>query len=152
MKKTLVYVLAIVWASVLFGQEKDIGYKKVPAMRCNEKIEIDGSLSEISWEQATPAQNFVVYESTPGLPSSQNSEIKLVYDDKAIYIGAYLYDTDASEIMTELTPRDNDDHNADVFVFEVNPYQDGQNAFFFKVTAANVQIDYKNDSGTVDYA
>lgn len=134
----------------VFGQKPTP--KTLPALRIDSKISIDGSLDEDAWKSAESATDFRIYEPTPGEPSSQKSEVKVLYDDKAVYIGAMLYDASGKKIMTELTPRDNDNPNADVFVFEVNPYHDGQNAFFFKVTASNVQIDYKINSGEIDYS
>ncbi|MCF8370722.1 MAG: carbohydrate binding family 9 domain-containing protein [Bacteroidales bacterium] len=145
--------LIIAFCLILFGVfGQQAAPKNLDALRIDSKISIDGSLDEDAWKSAESATDFRIYEPTPGEPSSQRSDVKVLYDDKNVYIGAMLFDASGKNIMTELTPRDNDNPNADVFVFEVNPYHDGQNAFFFKVTASNVQIDYKINSGEVDYS
>jgi len=64
-----------------------------------------------------------------------------LYDNSAIYIGAYLYD-DPSLIRTQLTARD-EEHQSDADYFSVffDTYDDKQNGFQFLVTTRNVQTD-----------
>jgi hypothetical protein len=52
-----------------------------------------------------------------GEPASQKTEVKILYDDNAIYIGAYLYD-DPSQIRKQFTARDDEDRK-DVDYFSV---------------------------------
>ena len=151
MKTICLTTLVLILGLFTYGQKPTLADKRLPASRCLEKINIDAKLDEPAWQLAEETGDFTIYEPTPGESSSQISRIKVLYDDKAIYIGAQLYDSEPDKILTEFTPRDNDNPNADMFVLELNPYNDGQNAFFFKVTTANVQIDYKMNSGDTDY-
>jgi hypothetical protein len=116
-------------------------------VRMNEKIKIDGQLDEGAWKQAMPATDFITYEPKLGNKSTQNTEIRILYDDEAIYIGAYLYDTNPDSIMRQFGLRDSyGDLNADWIAFEFDTYNDDQNAFGFGVTASGVQNDWCNSN------
>jgi len=121
--------------------------KQMNAVRSLEKMSIDARLDEVIWVSAVPAGEFVTYSPTMGQPASQKSEVRIVYDNRAIYIGAKLYDASPDSIMSELTKRDNfSSANIDKFRITLNPYNDGQNLFHFEITAANVQGDYKKNA------
>ena len=121
------------------SQEK----KRAVAVRTDEPIHIDGDLTESAWIKAVPASNFVMYNPFNGIPSAYNTEVRLLFDDDALYIGAFMHDDHPDSIFTELGPRDADNINADKFYVEISPFNDGLNGEVFKVTASNVQIDNK---------
>ena len=68
-----------------------------------------------------------------------------------LYIGAILYDDEPDKILKELTMRDQDNGNTDMFILQLNPYNDKRNVYEFKVTAANVQTDIMISDGNYDY-
>lgn len=116
--------------------------KQLPASRTDEAITIDGKLTEQSWQQAATATDFTQISPNPGNPASLPSEVSVLYDDGALYIGAMLYDPSPDSILKELTLRDNLGNN-DYFGVLLNPYRDGINGTGFRVTAAGVQLDDK---------
>ena len=64
-----------------------------------------------------------------------------MYDNSAIYVGAYLYD-DPALIHKQLTARDEEQQkDADFFSVFLDTYNDKQNGFQFLVTSMNVQSD-----------
>jgi hypothetical protein len=108
----------------------------------NEKITIDGKFDESIWKTAQIATDFVMIAPDNGkleLPEKK-SEVKIVYNNDAIYIAATLYDNDPTKINKELTIRDNF-ATADHFGVFINGYNDGQQEFRFFVSAAGVQQD-----------
>jgi hypothetical protein len=117
--------------------------KRVVAVRTAESIQINGSLDEASWQQAQPATDFVIYNPYNGVPSSFRTEVRVLYDNDALYIGAMMYDNHPDSIFTGLGERDAQDINADHFYIEISPFNDGLNGEMFKVSASNVQIDNK---------
>ncbi|OFY25042.1 MAG: hypothetical protein A2W98_06950 [Bacteroidetes bacterium GWF2_33_38] len=117
--------------------------KQLEAFRINTHIKIDGILDESEWDNAKSAQDFIQYAPFNGKPASQHTEVKILYDNNAIYVGAYLYDTSPDSILKELCKRDDSDANTDNFSIDITPFDDGINAFSFKITAAGVQIDEK---------
>ena len=118
--------------------------KTLGATRTNETITIDGKLDEPCWHMAARATGFTQSSPNPGAASAQRSEISIVYDDNAVYVGAMLYDTAPDSILKQLSPRDEFDiENTDVFGVFFDTYNDQQNAFAFFATAAGVQADAK---------
>ena len=84
-------------------------------------------------------QNFPSY----GSDASVKTEIRILYDNSAVYIGAYLYD-DPSVMRKQITARDAEDRqDVDYFSVFFDTYNDQQNGFQFLVTPANVQTDAK---------
>lgn len=83
-------------------------------------------------------------------PDTHKTEVKLVYNDDAIYISAKMYDPEPSKIPAEFTNRDNIG-NSDFFLITINPNDDGQNPFEFLVTSSGVQADSKVSNGNEDF-
>lgn len=101
---------------------------------------INGILNDKVWEQATPGSGFVQNMPYEGQKASQRTEVRILYDDYAIYIGAMLYDTAPDSILHQLGVRDAD-LNADKFRFIIDPYLTHIDAYDFGVYASGVQID-----------
>ncbi len=124
----------------LFTAYSSFGQKEMKAVRRLGSIKIDGKVDEAAWASAPVATGFIQTSPNPGKPSRQKTNIRILYDDKALYIGALLYDTAPDSILTELTLRDNAE-NDDRFGVFLNPYDDGLAGTGFSVTAAGVQLD-----------
>ena len=115
--------------------------KYLYASRITSPPKIDGVLNEDVWQKTRcGATDFVQRSPNPGGLPSVPTEVKVLYDDDAVYIGAFLYDISADSIMREYSQRD-DFGFSDVFGVYFDTYHDGINAFEFLVTAAGVQID-----------
>ena len=116
--------------------------RTIVAKRIAENIKVDADLSESIWQTAPTASNFVQNSPNPGSLPSQKTEVKILYDDAAIYIGAMLYDTHSDSILQELTERDQIG-NSDYFGVLIDAYQDGNNALGFITTPRGLQFDTK---------
>lgn len=135
-KTTFCLIFVFIFVSS-FSQKKTIEAKKN-----NETISIDGILNEKIWSETKIAKNFIGFQPLNGndIPEEFRTEVKVVYDDYAIYIGATLYDNEPSKILKELNERDSFGAS-DVFGVFINGYNDGQQDFQFYVSAANGQAD-----------
>ncbi|MFC2123177.1 DUF5916 domain-containing protein [Bacteroidota bacterium] len=103
---------------------------------------VDGYLDEEIWFSANEARDFYQYIPYNDRPPSLPTIVKVLYDNKAIYIGAKLFDHYPDSILTQLGIRDADAQiNADQFYIDINPFNDGVNGFTFKVSASGVQTD-----------
>lgn len=154
MSKKKLIVLAIFHSLFAFSQATDsktgISEKKqLTAKRVNQHVNIDGKLDEVEWQSAEVATDFIMLEPDNGkaIDPSKKTEVKILFDDEAIYIGAVLNDNEPEKIMREITQRD-DDGATDFFGLSVNGYNDGQQEFRFIVTAAGVQWDANASSTT----
>lgn len=121
-----------------FSQTK----KSVSTKKTTENISIDAELNEASWKDAEIATDFVSLEPKNGtpIPEEFKTEVKILYSNDAVYIGAKLYDPNPDKILKELVERD-EIGTSDFFGIFINGYNDGQQEFRFFVTAANGQID-----------
>lgn len=135
------FVLSIWMTSTIdaYGQDNK---KTISALRINNDIKLDGFLNEGIWENAEIASGFIQSVPVFGVSPSQKTEVKVLYDNKGIHIGAMLYDEQPSKILRELSKRD-ERNNTDWFGVSFDTYQDGINGFAFIVTAAGVQQDLK---------
>jgi hypothetical protein len=115
--------------------------KNIHGIKVSIPPRIDGSIDESAWDSVPIATNFITNTPVFGQPSAFRTEVRIVYDNNALYVGAYIYDNPAL-IRKQFTPRDQE-RQADVDYFSVfiDTYKDRQNAFQFLVTSRNVQSD-----------
>lgn len=115
--------------------------KSLNVTRAEKAPKIDGLLNDEIWQDAEIATDFIQFKPEIGSlrKKSQRTEVKITYDDKAIYIGAYLYD-DPEKIMKQLTSRDNFGQS-DFFTVVLNPNNDSQNDTNFVVFSSGQQAD-----------
>jgi Domain of unknown function (DUF5916)/Carbohydrate family 9 binding domain-like len=111
------------------------------ASRVTEAPSIDGTLDEGVWQNAAPLAGFVQAEPFEGQPASEHTEVRILYDDEAIYVGVVLHDRDPSLIVTTDTRRDAELDEMDSFVMIFDTFRDQQNGFVFGTNAAGVQYD-----------
>lgn len=128
--------------------------KTLEATRIDVELTIDGKLDEAVWQNAPMAKDFVMFRPGNGdlEPVGQKTEVKVLYSNEAVYVGAMLYDSSPDSILRQLTPRDSYSQNCDYFGFFINPYNDGQSDFNFWVTAAGVQADSRTTSNGDDFS
>ena len=112
------------------------------ATRTAEKLSIDGILDEAAWEGLPVAGNFTAWQPNPGEPASDATEVRVLYDDNAIYVSAIMNVPSRDSIMTELTQRD-DIGNTDWFGLVIDTYGNGNDGLEFIVGATGVQFDAK---------
>ncbi|PBI91536.1 hypothetical protein BSF41_11350 [Flavobacterium sp. ACN2] len=148
MKKILFFCFLIcsVWS---YGQKKSI-----QAQVTSHTISIDGKLDEPAWENVPVATDFIMLEPDNGkaIPHEKRTEVKVLYNNDAIYIAAMMYDDEPSKILKEISQRDNFG-TADLFGVFINGFNDGQQDFMFYVSAADVQGDcIMTDANGEDYS
>ena len=84
------------------------------------------------------------------LPPSFRTEVKIAYDDYAIYVLAQMYDPHPDSILSQLGLRDEEHLNADMFSIEFDTYNNQLDAYSFTVSASGVQIDSRESDETYD--
>ena len=101
---------------------------------------IDGRLDEAVWTTADVADTFRQYEPEEGQPATERTELRVLYDNTALYVGVRLYDSEPDKIVARLSRRD-DDADADRFTFYVDAMHDRLTGASFEVSAGGVQRD-----------
>ncbi|MEP6857910.1 MAG: DUF5916 domain-containing protein [Gemmatimonadales bacterium] len=125
------------------------------ALRQGE-VTVDGRLDESAWAAATPITELV--QSTPdeGKPPSQRTEVRILYDAGAIYIGARMYDSlGAKGIRSALARRDqvmNGDNNltSDRISFVFDTFRDKNSRTWFELNPDGVKGDHQNGDDSFD--
>lgn len=120
--------------------------RSLVALRTVHPPKIDGKLDDEVWKNVPAASDFFQNFPDAGKPSLVKTEVRILYDNSAVYIGAMLYD-DPALIRKQLTARDAEQRkDVDYFSVFFDTYHDKQNGFQFLVTSANVQTDAKISS------
>ncbi|PYQ51264.1 MAG: hypothetical protein DMF78_13730 [Acidobacteria bacterium] len=112
----------------------------VPAVRLTQPVVVDGVLDEEVWEKAPPVTAFVQREPNEGAAATEKTEVRIAYDDEALYIGARMLDSKPAGIVARLGRRDAS-LTADELTFYVDPYHDGRGGYYFAVNAAGTMRD-----------
>lgn len=138
MKLLCFSLLTLLACGTVFSQQKTLH-----AVKTDQPPRIDAKLDDVAWQSAPLVTEFIQNFPEVGKPSSVKSEVRILYDNSAIYVGAMLYD-DPKLIRKQLTARDGE-QQSDVDYFSVffDTYKDKQNGYQFLVTTANVQTDAK---------
>ncbi|RPH34841.1 hypothetical protein EHM92_07325, partial [bacterium] len=97
------------------------------ASRVMTPPEIDGHLNDDVWRLAVPISSFIQRELHEGAPATERTEVRIVYDSRALYIGVCCYDSDPQGIVANQLKRDFDYTTDDDFELVLDTYHDGRN-------------------------
>ena len=111
------------------------------AIRVATPPAVDGHLDDAAWADAPVLTDFVQHEPYDGQPATERTEVRILFDDAAVYVGAWLFDRDPSGIVRSEARRDIDLQETDAFQIVWDTYLDGQNAFVFGTTPAGIEYD-----------
>ncbi len=140
MRNIIIPFLCVLLSFFGYSQKIDPLKKQLKASRIDTDIKIDGVLDEAAWADAAIATDFITLDPTPNLSPEQKTKVRVLYDNSAIYVGAYMIEVSSDSVMVELAQRDNFG-NADWFGIFLNPYGDGINGVSFLISATGGQFD-----------
>jgi hypothetical protein len=107
--------------------------------RAIDEIVLDGEMNEESWKNARLVTNFTQYYPTDSLIAEARTEIRLTYDDKFIYVYAWMEETKEGKYVTSTLRRDYRGGASDGITIVFDTFKDQTNAFVFGVNPFNVQ-------------
>ncbi len=152
MRTQLTVLALLALASVATAAPGDtIPHPQVTAVRLDAPLVVDGILNESVWQSAPAFTAFVQSNPVEGAPPSERTEVRIAFDDEALYVGARMWDSHPDSIMALLTRRDVS-VQADRFCLYLDPYLDRRSGYYFMVNAAGVMYDgtLANDGGQDD--
>jgi len=132
----IIFLLIVTNPLDIYGQLSD--QRSVFVKKIEGGIKLDGVLDEAVWNEADKATDFWQMFPTDSLRSTNETEVKLLYDDTYIYISAYAKGVDANFMVSSLK-RDFSARSNDNVTVLFDTFRDGQNAFLFGVSAYGVQ-------------
>src|SRR5260221_13103962 len=111
-----------------------------PAHRASTPIVVDGRLDEPAWHEATALGDFLQRDPNQGEPATEPTDLRLLFDDRALYVGARLRDDAADRIVRQLSRRDAVPE-ADSFTLFLDPHHDGRTGVVLQGRAARGRRD-----------
>ena len=109
---------------------------QLAAVRLTGAIQIDGKLDEPAWAAATPGTGFRQLDPAEGQPASEPTEVRVLYDEEALYVGARMFDREPHKIRAHLARRDEPLWNTDLIELYVDGYHNRLSGYVFRITPA----------------
>lgn len=133
-------VVTVLLLAASAAAQEPAGSSDIQAVRTSHPPVIDGRLTEEEWTHAAVVSSFTQQDPDEGKPATERTEVRVLYDDDAVYVGLRLFDSDAAQIGGRLSPRDGD-ADADRVTIYLDPMHDHLTGASFRVSASNVQKD-----------
>ncbi|MEE9279453.1 MAG: carbohydrate binding family 9 domain-containing protein [Myxococcota bacterium] len=111
------------------------------AARTDVPPTIDGRLTDEVWALGTPIRDLFVDEPVEGDPLPQRTEIRVLYDDQALYFAAWCYDTEPDKITASVMRRDANIRNQDYIMVLFDPFGERRSGYVFAVNPRSSRWD-----------
>ncbi|GAB4239616.1 MAG: hypothetical protein Kow00109_14470 [Acidobacteriota bacterium] len=138
------------------GAQSSSETRVLQAVRISGEIQLDGRLDEPEWELAEPAKDFIQKLPDTGAPATEPTEVRVLYNDEYLYIGAYCFDSagPAGIVVNDIT-RDFFTLDSDGFQVVLDTFDDNRNAFLFgtnpRAGKFDMQIGSDGNAGNVSW-
>ena len=120
----------------------DLPRPSIQAVRVDGPVTIDGLLDEEAWARAVVNRDtWIQTVPEPGMPASQETILRIVYDEQYLYIGAVLFDDDPYHLAVPGLEQDFDTPNSDIFGVALDTYHDRKNGFLWAVNPGGAVFD-----------
>lgn len=117
----------MVFSQEVFPPLPDEEKLKIAATKTTEKIIVDGLLDEKVWSFSQTAANFVESYPQQGKKATYDTEVKILYDDYNLYVGAICYHPDAKkELIIKDLRRDSKYDENELFDVSIEPYRNSR--------------------------
>ena len=135
------YLLFLIFPLILISQEIDINNKVEfsPPFLVNTSIKIDGFIDEEVWSKSLILSDFTSYLPVDGRPAEDDTDIRIWYSPKSLYIAIIAYEIH-DEVRSTLADRDNLENDDYILLF-LDTYDDQRSAFAFAVNPLGQQGD-----------
>jgi len=119
------------------------GRKQATAVRVpTASVRVDGRLDDEGWTLASPARDFLQVEPVEGATPTDPMEVRFLYDEDALFVGARMFARDPSGIQAPMSRRDEGTGQAEHVFVSLDTYLDRRTAYTFGVTAAGARFDH----------
>jgi hypothetical protein len=139
------FVLSVAVAELHAGGQSSVNElsvtKKARAVHATAPIELDGLLDEPDWNRALPIEDILQREPVEGLPPSERTEFRLLFDAENLYIGVRCHDSTPTAIVSTQMSRDADLSVDDRLEILIDTFRDRRNAFYFSTNPSGALVD-----------
>ena len=129
-------------ASAPIPAHADRPQKRATAVRVPAgAIHLDGRLDDAAWANVPVLADFVQKDPIEGATPTDQLEVRIAYDDDALFIATRVRSKDPSKIQAPMSRRDNI-HQAEHIWVSLDTYHDRRTAYSFAVAASGVRGDW----------
>jgi len=123
------------------------------ALKTRDPVYVDGYLDEYSWKRAPLITNFIQREPKEGEPATEPTEIRILYDDDYLYIGAFCSDSQPDKLVANEMRRDALLEDNDYLEIFIDASHDHRNAFYFAVNPLGARRDglIRDEGGNLNW-
>jgi hypothetical protein len=114
---------------------------KFNALKIASPIKLDGVLDEPEWTKAQHIANFTQRELNENSPSTERTEVAILYSQSEFYIGVWCFDREPDKIIAQKMKWDFEYGNEDNFEIALDTYGDKRNAYLFVINPNGAQYD-----------
>jgi hypothetical protein len=132
-------ILALLCPLLLSSQQIEV--REVKAVRTDESIQVDGKLDDTAWQKAEVIDTLFQREPEEGVPITEATEIRILYDDEYLYIGVNCTDSQPDRIVASEMRRDASLQDNDYFEIYLDTYHDHRNAAYFQTNPLGARRD-----------
>ncbi|MGE3957070.1 MAG: DUF5916 domain-containing protein [Vicinamibacterales bacterium] len=115
--------------------------RRLMATRASGPIALDGVLEEPAWRDAPVATGFRQNEPREGQPATFDTEVRIVYDDDAVYVGVFAKDPEPRSLVVSDLKKDFNPAASDAFLVVFDTFSDKRNGFEFATNPAGARWD-----------
>jgi hypothetical protein len=115
--------------------------KSVRIQRTSDRPVIDGELNEELWLRAPVVDDFHQVNPDEFAEPSERTEVYVLYDGDALYIGARLYDAEPTLINARILRQGQNINSDDRFFVHLDPFNDRRSGYLFGVNPNGVRYD-----------
>ncbi|MCX8056305.1 MAG: carbohydrate binding family 9 domain-containing protein [Ignavibacteria bacterium] len=133
----LYLTLLLIYSINLFGQNNKI----IIATKVNGSPELDGYLTDSLWLLAEPVNDFLQQEPIAGNPASFKTEVRIIYNEYALYIGVMCYDPEPQKIIARELKKDGNLRGDDNFMLVLDTFNDKKSAYWFGTNPLGMRDD-----------
>lgn len=104
--------------------------------------EVDGRTDDVAWANVPATSAFTVFRPTEGAAPTYRTEVRAVFDSRALYVLVRAFDAHPDSIIGILSRRDNFGPPSDLIQLFVDSYHDGRTGYEYVVNPAGVKSDF----------
>ncbi len=115
--------------------------RHVQAVRAAGPIALDGVLDEPAWNDAPMATHFIQNDPREGEPATYDTEVRVLYDDDALYFGVFASDEEPGRLIVNDLKKDFNTNSSDGFRIVLDTFHDARNGYQFATNPAGAKWD-----------
>lgn len=118
-----------------------LGAPVAQAVRVDRAPRLDGTLNDALWQSAKPLSDFRQQEPYEGQPTTEKTEVRILYTKNAVFFGIHCYDSEPSGIVATELRRDASQDLDDNFEIMIDSNHDQRDGYVFEINPLGTQAD-----------